>query len=102
MVLNLPILADYGCIFIDGLTVYMTHGHKFNAQTPPPLLPGDILLHGHTHIPTCVEFGDRNFCINPGSAAIPKGGYPKSYMIYNDRSFIVKDFDQNVILTKKF
>ena len=102
MVLNFPILADYVCLSLDGLTVYATHGHKFNVDTPLPLLRGDILLHGHTHIPTCSEFGDENYYLNPGSAAIPKGNFNKSYMIYKNRCFTVKDFDGNIILTKQF
>ena len=51
MVLDFPILSDYCCLYLDGLTVFATHGHKFNATTPPPLTKGDILLNGHTHIP---------------------------------------------------
>ena len=102
MVLDFPILADYVYLSLDGLSVLATHGHKYNKETPPPLRAGEILLPGHTHIPECVEFGDRNFCINPGSTSIPKGGFPKSYAIYNDRTFTVKDLDGNIILTKKF
>lgn len=102
MVLDFPILADYICLSLDGLTVYATHGHKFNTDNPLPLSYGEILLHGHTHIPTSVEFGNNNHYLNPGSVAIPKGGFAKSYMIYENRTFTVKDFDGNVILSKQF
>lgn len=102
MVLDFPILADYICLSLDGLTVYATHGHKFNTDNPLPLSYGEILLHGHTHIPTSVEFGNNNHYLNPGSVAIPKGGFAKSYMIYENKTFTVKDFDGNVILSKQF
>lgn len=102
MVLEFPILADYICLSLDGLTVYATHGHKYNTDTPLHLCEGDILLHGHTHIPTCTQFGDDNYYLNPGSVAIPKGGFAKTYMIYENRTFTVKDFDGNVILSKQF
>lgn len=102
MVLNFPILADYSCIFVDGLRIFATHGHHHNTQTPPPLRKGEILLHGHTHVLKCEEFGEGNFYINPGSAALPKEGNPRTYMVYENRTFTIKDFDGNTILAKTF
>ena len=100
MVLDFPILADYAYLSIDGLSIFLTHGHKFNLDTLPPLRRGEILLHGHTHILRAIEFGEDNVYLNPGSAALPKENNPRSYMIYENRCFTVKDFDGNVILTK--
>ncbi len=102
MVLDFPILADYICLSLDGLCVYATHGHKINTDSPLPFIDGDILLHGHTHIPALEEFGEENFYLNPGSVAIPKGGFPGSYMVYESRCFTVKDFEGNIIFTKQF
>ena len=102
MVLNLPILADYCYLSLDGLSVFATHGHHHNTEAPPPLRKGEILIHGHTHIPTCQEFGDSNYYLNPGSVSIPKGGFPKTYMIYENRCFTIKDFEDNIILTQHF
>lgn len=101
MVLDFPILADYILLSLDGLTVFATHGHHHNTQTPPPLLKGDILLHGHTHVLKCEEFGNGNLYLNPGSAALPKEGNPRTYMVYENRSFTVKDFLGNVIFKKE-
>lgn len=102
MVLDFPILADYALLSFDGLTVFATHGHHHNTETPPPLNKGDILLHGHTHVLKCVEFGCGNCYLNPGSAALPKENNPRTYMIYENRCFTVKDFYGNVIFAKKF
>ena len=102
MVLNFPILADYSVFYLDGLTVFATHGHHHNTQTPPPLRRGDILLHGHTHVLKIEEFGEENTYINPGSAALPKEGNPRTYMVYENRKFIIKDFDGSVISEKQF
>jgi len=101
MVLNFPILADYMYLSIDGLSIFATHGHHHNTSTPPPLREGEILLHGHTHVLKCEEFGNKNLYINPGSAALPKENNPRTYMVYENRSFVIKDFDGNVVLTKK-
>ena len=102
MVLDFPILADYAFVEADGLTMFLTHGHKHNTTTPPALKSGDILIHGHTHILKCEEFGDGNFYINPGSIALPKGGNPRTYMIYENREFTIKSLDGEIVLNKKF
>ena len=102
MVLEFPILADYALIELDGLTVFATHGHHHNTATPPPLKHGDILLHGHTHVLKCEEFGNGNFYINPGSVALPKEDNPRTYMIYENRTFEVKTFDGETVLKKSF
>ncbi len=87
MVLEFPVLADYAYILLDGLNIFATHGHNFNTDKLPPLKKGDILLHGHTHIPTAEPFGEDNVYINPGSVSIPKMNSPKSYIIYENRVF---------------
>ena len=97
MVLNFPILADYACLFLDGERVYLTHGHKYNAETPPPLCKGDVLLHGHTHLLGKWEFGDGNVCLNPGSIALPKGKDPRSYMIYENGVFICYSIEGEIL-----
>ena len=102
MVLDFPILADYALLSLDGLTVFATHGHKFNTKTPPPLSKGDILLHGHTHIPACIEFGDDNIYLNPGSVSLPKENNEKTYMIYEDRCFTLKTLSGETLFAKKF
>ena len=87
MVLQFPILADYAYISVDGLTLFATHGHNFNTTKLPPLAKGDILLHGHTHVPVVEEFGEGNYYINPGSLSIPKESSPKSYILYENGRF---------------
>ena len=102
MVLNFPILADYSLLELNGLSIFATHGHHHNTTTPPPLRRGEILLHGHTHVLTVTPFGDENYYINPGSVSLPKEGNPKTYMIYENRRFTIKDFDGNIITEKAF
>lgn len=60
MVLEFPILADYAVFPAADRLIYATHGHHFHMNQLPPLQPGDILLHGHTHIPAWEPFGDGN------------------------------------------
>ena len=100
MVLSFPILADY-CILTAGeRLIYATHGHNHNLQALPPLQPGDILLHGHTHIPAWEPFGDGNLYLNPGSVSIPKNGSAHSYMTLEDGIVYWKDLDGQVYHTE--
>ena len=90
MVLDFPILADYAVLPVGQRLVYATHGHVHNLKNLPPLAPGDILLHGHTHIPAWTEFGEENLCLNPGSLSIPKDGSAHSYMTLEGETFCWK------------
>ena len=85
MVLEFPILADYCLLTAGERLIYATHGHRYNLNALPPLQPGDILLHGHTHVPAWERFGDGNLYLNPGSVSIPKNGSPNGDMILENR-----------------
>ncbi len=87
MVLEFPILADYAFILDGDIEIFATHGHKYNTSTVEKLKKGTLLLHGHTHVPVAVEFGNDNVYINPGSTSIPKENSPKSYIVFEDRKF---------------
>ena len=92
MVLPFPVLADYGFLLLGGRAVYLTHGHVINKAHPLPFAKGDILLHGHTHVPACEDCGDFMY-LNPGSVSIPKENSPHSYMIYEDGVFSWKNLE---------
>lgn len=92
MVLEFPVMAEY-CLITEGKQLIMaTHGHVFNMDNPPKLQKGDILLHGHTHVPANVETENFRY-LNPGSVAIPKDGSINSYMTLENGCFIWKDLD---------
>ena len=80
MVLEFPVLADYAVLTAGSRLLYATHGHVYNTAHLPPLQPGDILLHGHTHIPAWEVFGTDNLYLNPGSVSLPKENSPHSYL----------------------
>ena len=88
MMLNFPILADYALIYADGLNMFATHGHLYNNDNLPPLNNGDILLHGHTHIPIIKDMGTYMY-INPGSVSIPKENSEHSYLTIENGEFIL-------------
>lgn len=96
MVLEFPILADYAVIPLEDRLIYATHGHNYNEAKLPPLQNGDILLHGHTHVPKCTEHENYVY-MNPGSTSIPKENSHHGYMILEGGMFEWKDFDGNTV-----
>ena len=98
MVLNFPILADYAVLPVGDNLVYLTHGHNFNESNLPSMADGDILLHGHTHVPKCVDHGNYVY-MNPGSVSIPKEDSWHGYMIFENGLFTWKDFDGEIKMT---
>lgn len=113
MVLDFPLMADYAIITDDAMPshcakgskedgqriripiIYATHGHVYNNNHLPPLHRGDILLHGHTHVPACEQYETHTY-INPGSVSIPKEGSPHSYMVFDGEVFEWKTLEGEV------
>ena len=93
MVLDFPILADYGILPLEKRLVFFTHGHLFSKERLPSLQPGDLLLHGHTHVPAWQPLENGFLYLNPGSVSIPKESSPHSYMTFDGSVFLWKDLD---------
>jgi hypothetical protein len=96
MVLEFPVMAEYMIMYIEDKMVFVTHGHNFNTSKPPMVKHGDVLIHGHTHIPVIEKAereGEKYTYINPGSVSIPKNGSANSYMVYEDGVFTIKSLD---------
>lgn len=96
MVLQFPILAQYALLSVGEKTVFLTHGHNFCSSNLPPLSKGDILLHGHTHIPKCEEKEDYIY-MNPGSTSIPKENSYHSYMTLENGEFLWKNLEDGMV-----
>lgn len=97
MVLEFPVLADYAVLPVGRRLIYATHGHIYNMKNLPPLAPGDVLLHGHTHVPAWTEFGQGNLYLNPGSVSIPKENSPHSYMTLEENTMQWKELESSAV-----
>lgn len=95
MVLEFPVLADYAVLPVGQRLIYATHGHIYHVKNLPPLAPGDVLLHGHTHVPAWTEFGQGNLYLNPGSVSIPKENSPHSYMTLEGNTIQWKELESS-------
>lgn len=92
MMLRFPMMADYALLDTGNTILFATHGHVWNEDRLPPLKPGDVLVHGHTHIPLRVQI-DGILCVNPGSVTIEKNGYRRSYMTLEDGELVWKTLE---------
>lgn len=96
MLLNFPMMSDYSMILHEGVRIFLTHGHIYNEENLPKLQPGDVIIHGHTHL-----LGEKSVegikIINPGSITLPKGGNEHSYGVLEGREFTIKNLEGNII-----
>lgn len=99
MVLRFPVMADYCILCLEEQTIFATHGHLWGEDNLPPLMRGDILLCGHTHVPGCVEH-EGYLYMNPGSVSLPKEGSHHGYMTVCGGLFEWKDLEGKVRLSK--
>ena len=91
MMLEFPILSDSAMLFCDSLTIYACHGH----HEFPALMPGDVVVSGHTHVPADDEKeGIRS--LNPGSVSIPKENSWHGYIVLEDSTFTWKNLDGEI------
>jgi putative phosphoesterase len=97
MVLKFPVLADYAVLPVGRRLIYATHGHIYHVKNLPPLAPGDVLLHGHTHVPAWTEFGQGNLYLNPGSVSIPKEDSLHSYMTLEENTMQWKELESSAV-----
>ena len=92
MVLDFPVLADYCLLPAGQHMIFCTHGHLYHENHLPPMMSGDCLLYGHTHIPRAELCGDK-WMLNPGSVSLPKEGNPPSYAVLEDGVFPIRRLD---------
>ena len=94
MVLNFPIMSDTESVYDNdkGLTLVMSHGHKYSPANLPDMPQKAVFLYGHTHVKK-IERIDEVICLNPGSITLPKENNPKTYATYESGIFVIKTLD---------
>jgi len=102
MMLEFPILGDYTLIYANQQTFFLTHGHIWNENHLPPLGGITILAHGHTHIPMLKKLSNGLIMMNPGSISLPKGGFPASYALADEKEIRIHELvNDNIIFTMR-
>ena len=72
------VLPDFPEVLVeklDGVKIFMTHGHLHGVKLFPHKLildgqrcAADVILYGHTHEPECRKLSQGQWLMNPGSA----------------------------------
>jgi len=92
MVTNFPLMSSYSNILFNGRRIFITHGHIYNENNIPPLADGDMMIHGHTHIPKITK-KDSIYIINPGSITFPKENNPHTFGVLDENTFMIKTLE---------
>ncbi len=95
VMLSFPMMAEYCLVPLGDRLLFAAHGHQAAFDGPPPLMPGDLFVRGHTHRPAWEISEQGILCLNPGSVSIPKDGTPHGYMIVDGSLILWKDTDGN-------
>ena len=94
MVLEFPVLADYAVLPVGQRLIYATHGHIYHVKNLPPLAPGDVLLHRHTHVPAWTGFRAKSLP-ESGFCEHPQGNSPHSYMTLEGSTMQWKELESS-------
>jgi len=99
MVSDFPIVNELGFISDDRFDIYLTHGHIHNEYNWK--MNNSILVYGHLHKPFIKEI-NGNLFLNPGSVSLPRGGYPPTYLVYDNGFFTIYDMEDKVVYKKNY
>lgn len=83
---------------LEGIDTFISHGDYYNSSYKK-INDNSVLIYGHEHIPYIKNIDNKHYiCV--GSIAIPRDNKP-TYLIYEDRSFILYDIEGKVINSLK-
>ena len=86
------IYYEYYKMEVDGYNFYLTHRCPLRKED----LNG-IYVHGHNHVPYIRKKDGEGLEICVGSISFPRDGNKETYMIYENKEFIIYDFLDNII-----
>lgn len=100
MLLEFPIMSEYSMLLVDGVKFFLSHGHHWNPETPPPAGTGDVIAYGHTHIPDLRKLDNGLIAFNPGSLSLPKGGSVAGFGLFCDGILQLRTLEENKIIAQ--
>ena len=80
-------------ISLDGVRIFLTHGHLWNPEKLPPVPPDSVFAFGHIHLPVLRKEKSGLTVFNPGSISLPKGGNPPSFGFYRDHALRILNLE---------
>lgn len=80
----------------NGLNIYCTHGNKYSLSKGNNFKDMNILIYGHEHIPYIEKLNNHTYiCV--GSVSKPRNSFGPTYMEYENNTFTIKNFDNEII-----
>jgi hypothetical protein len=84
----------------ENRTVMVTHGHQYTPSYHPHLEPGSIFISGHTHMPSLyLSDADGIIYLNPGSAAISRGGFAPTYALITSERIEIRELEGDRVIS---
>ena len=99
MVLDFDVVSTYKELNVNGIDLFLTHGHHYNKDIPPEKAGRYVLLNGHFHIPEISDEGEFVY-INTGSVSIPKENSYHSYLTLEGNTFALKNIENGCVFKK--
>ena len=94
---SFPICEGLSVIFVDGISIYITHGNEYSMKKNDKFLDREgILVYGHEHVPYIKRMKNMVY-INVGSISFPRDQNLPTYMIYEDNVFTIYDIKGNIV-----
>lgn len=90
-VTNFDLTSDYQELIVDGIKMYLTHGHLINKYNH--IFENNYLLSGHTHV---YNLEGKN--INPGSVGLPRINKEHTCIIYENKVMKLIDLENFQVL----
>ena len=91
MVTNFSIMSDYKSLEVDGILIYVTHGHLIDKYNH--LFQNNYLITGHTHV-----YNLEGKHLNPGSVGLPKINKEHTCILYDNKIFKLINLDDFSII----
>jgi len=94
--LGLPVNDDYIKIVDKNITMYCSHGHKYNYRNFSFLDTKGVVIYGHEHVPY-IEKVDGTIYICVGSISRPREGSKASFCRYESGEFTLYSVEGQII-----
>ena len=80
---------------VNNKTFFLTHGHVYNKDNLPKTKV-DGIIYGHFHT-GFIQEEKGVIMVNAGSTSLPKGETENSYLVLEDSSLTLKNFEGKII-----
>lgn len=86
-------------LFVGGKKIFLQHGDRFSIENLPKNC-GEVFIYGHYHTGFIRKEG-KILVANPGSVSLPKENTPRSYLLLEENSLILKTIEGEIIAKEK-